>query len=209
MGCPGFLGVRMAYLEPAEYAVYGLSAETADAWVASASAMVDAHCRRSSLLATSYTERLRVRQPWGTVQLSYGPATGVTALQARYAPVRAEGYESALMEYALLFGLPGQWVTVDPTTAVLDTVSGEVQLPRNVLGARFSEAEVTYTAGFAAVPDAVKIAVAQVVRNAQSTPGLNVRSSKLDTLQTQYFSDSLLDSQVQAMLRPYVAERVG
>ena len=36
-----------------------------------------------------------------------------------------------------------------------------------------------------------------------------VKSSKLDTLQTQYFSDSLIDSQVQALLRPYVAERLG
>jgi len=47
------------------------------------------------------------------------------------------------------------------------------------------------------------------VKNAQATPGLNVKSSKMDTLQTQYFSDSLIDSQVQALLRPYVAERLG
>jgi hypothetical protein len=36
-----------------------------------------------------------------------------------------------------------------------------------------------------------------------------VKSSKMDTLQTQYFSGSLIDSQVQALLRPYVAERLG
>jgi hypothetical protein len=47
------------------------------------------------------------------------------------------------------------------------------------------------------------------VKNAQATPGLNVKSSKLDTLQTQYFSDSLIDVQVQALLRPFVAERLG
>jgi hypothetical protein len=68
---------------------------------------------------------------------------------------------------------------------------------------------VTYTAGLTVVPNAIKVACAQVVRNAQSTPGLNVKSSKMDTLQTQYFSDSLIDSQVQALLRPYVAERLG
>jgi len=199
----------MAYLEPSEYVVYGLSADTADAWVAAASAMIDAHCRRCSLLATTYTERLRVSRPWGTVQLSYGPVATVTAVQVRYSPERVERCEGTLFEYALLFGLPGQWVTVDPTTVTLDAVSGELQLPPNLLGVRYSEAEVTYTAGVASVPVPVKIACAQIVKNAQATPGLNVKSSKLDTLQTQYFSDSLIDSQVQAILRPFVTERMG
>ncbi len=198
----------MAYLLPAEYAVYGLSAETADAWVAAASAMMEAFCRRSSLAATSYTERLRVSKPWGVLQLTYGPVSAVTAVQARYSANR-ECREGVLAEYAQVFGLPGQWVTVDPSTVLLDSVTGELRLPPNLMGLRYSEAEVTYTAGLATVPVAVKVACAQIVRNAQTTPGLNVRSSKLDTLQTQYFSDSLLDVQVQAMLRPYVAERMG
>ncbi len=198
----------MAYLLPAEYAVYGLSAETADAWVAAASAMMEAFCRRSSLISTSYTERLRVSRPWGSLQLSYGPVTAVSAVRARYSPDR-ECREGTLAEYALVFGLPGQWVTVDPTTVLLDTVTGELRLPPNLMGMRYSDAEVTYTAGLAVAPVAVKVACAQIVRNAQATPGLNVKSSKLDTLQTQYFSDSLLDAQVQAMLRPFVAERMG
>ena len=198
----------MAYLEPSEYAVYGLSADTADAWVTAASAMVDAHCRRQSLLVETYTERLRVSRPWGTAQLSYGPAVQVTAVKARYTR-QMERREDTLFEYALVFGLPGQWVTVDPTTVTLDTVSGELQMPPNLLGLRYSEAEVTYTAGLAAVPERVKVACAQIVKNAQATPGLNVKSSKLDTLTTQYFSDSLLDSQVQSILRPFVVERMG
>ena len=114
-----------------------------------------------------------------------------------------------LFEYALVFGLPGLWVTVDPTTVTVDSASGELQLPMNLLGLRYSEIEVTYTAGLATAPDALKFACAQIVKNAQATPGLNVKSSKLDTLQTQYFSDSLIDSQVQALLRPFVAERLG
>ncbi len=205
----------MAYLLPAEYPVYGLSADTADAWVAAASAMMEAFCRRNSLGATSYTERLRVSRPWGSVQLTYGPVTAVTAVQARYTPQPSgcvlgdSGAGSGWMDFALTFGLPGQWVTVDPGTALLDTVTGELRLPPNLMGLRYSEAEVTYTAGLATVPVAVKVACAQIVKNAQATPGLNVKSSKLDTLQTQYFSDSLLDVQVQALLRPYVAERMG
>ena len=198
----------MAYLLPAEYAVYGLSADTADAWVSAASAMMEAFCRRSSLVATSYTERLRVSKPWGSLQLTYGPVSAVTAVQARYSPGN-DCRESVLAEYAQVFGLPGQWVTVDPSTVLLDSVTGELRLPPNLMGLRYSEAEVTYTAGVPAAPVALKVACAQIVKNAQATPGLNVKSSKLDTLQTQYFSDSLLDAQVQAMLRPYVAERMG
>ena len=198
----------MAYLEPSEYVVYGLSPDTADAWVAAASAMVDAHCRRGSLLAATYTERLRVKRPWGTTQLSYGPVAQVSAVKARYTP-QLELHQGMLLEYALTFGLPGQWVTLDAATVVLDAVGGEMQLPLNLLGLPYSEVEVTYTAGLATVPDAVKIACAQIVKNAQATPGLNVKSSRLDTLQTQYFSDSLLDVQVKALLRPFVAERMG
>jgi hypothetical protein len=47
------------------------------------------------------------------------------------------------------------------------------------------------------------------VKNAQSTPGLNVKSSKVDTLQLQYFSGSLVDPVVQALLKPWVAVRMG
>ncbi len=198
----------MAYLEPSEYLAFGLSADTSDAWVEAASSMIDAHCRRSSLLAVSYSERLRVSRHTGTAQLSYGPVAQVTAVQARYAP-HAEVRDGLLVEWALAFGSPGQWIALDPTTVFVDSVCGEVRLPWNLLGMRYSEVEVTYTAGLLTVPDGVKFACAQIVKNAQATPGLNVKSSRLDTLQTQYFSDSLMDSQVQALLRPFVAERLG
>ena len=52
-------------------------------------------------------------------------------------------------------------------------------------------------------------ATAQLVKNAQSTPGLNVKTSKLDTMWMQYFSNSLIDAHVQQLLRPYVATRLG
>jgi hypothetical protein len=123
---------------------------------------------------------------------------------------RALGGEAALLSsFAAAFALPGQWVTVDPSTLDVSLPTGEFRFAWNMMGLRYSEAEVTYTAGLATVPNAVKVACAQIVRNAQTTPGLNVKSSKLDTLETQYFSDSLIDSQVQALLRPYVAERLG
>jgi len=203
----------MGYLLPAEYAEFGLSAETADAWVTAASAMMEAYCRRPTLCTASYTERMRVPLGPQTVRLSYSPLVSVDAVQARY--VRPNRHEELYGELALqsifaaAFAVPGQWVTVDPSTLELSLPTGEFRFAWNVMGLRYGEAEVTYTAGLATIPDAVKVACAQVVKNAQATPGFNVKSSKLDTLQTQYFSGSVIDSQVAALLRPYVAERLG
>jgi len=38
---------------------------------------------------------------------------------------------------------------------------------------------------------------------------MNVKSNRIDTMQMEYFSSSLLDEQVQLLLRPYIAERLG
>jgi hypothetical protein len=156
---------------------------------------------------------MRVPVKAQTVRLSYGPLISVDVVRAQYVrPAREHegwGELEMLRSYSGAFDLPGQWVTVDPTTLDVSLPTGEFRFAWNVMGMRYGQAEVTYTAGLTTVPDAVKVACAQIVRNAQATPGMNVKSSKMDTLQTQYFSDSLLDSQVQALLRPYVAERLG
>ena len=203
----------MGYLLPANYEMYGLSADTADAWVTTASAMMDAYCRRPTLMAQSYTERMRIPLRSQTVRLSYGPLISVDGVRAQYARpgYGNDFYGDFVYEtgYAAAFSLPGQWVSVDPTTLWVSLPTGEFRFPWNVMGMRYCEAEVTYTGGLTVVPNAVQVACAQIVRNAQTTPGMNVKSSRMDTLQTQYFSDSLIDSQVQALLQPYVAERLG
>jgi hypothetical protein len=201
----------MGYLLPSDYVAYGLTAETQDAWVTAASSMIEAYCKRPTLMSASYTEFVRVSRHTQRVRLSYGPLISATAVQARYArPSQMFREEQPFAaEFAEVFGLRGQWTTVDPTTLMVNVPLNEFCFPWNVMGIRYAEAEVTYTAGLTTVPDAVKVACAQIVKNAQATPGLNVKSSKMDTLQTQYFSDVLLDTQVKAMLRPYVAERMA
>jgi len=213
---PFFCGkeiATMGYLLPAEYAAYGLSAETGDAWVTAASAMMEAYCRRPSLSTASYTERMRVPREAQTVRLSYTPLMSVDSVRAQYARPEygdeIRGDRVLFSSFAAAFVLPGQWVDIDPATLDISLPTGEFRFAWNVMGLRYAQAEVTYTAGLATIPDAVKVACAQIVKNAQATPGLNVKSNKIDTLQTQYFSDSLIDSQVQALLRPYVAERLG
>lgn len=207
----------MSYLSPTEYVQYGLSADTSDDWVVTASALIDAHCRRPSLAITQYTERMRLTAGAQSVRLSYRPlaaAEGATSplveVRVRYGrPRRGELDDPFRAHVAWAFSLPGSWSILDLSAIDINAAAGEITLPENFFGMRTNEVEVTYTSGLAAISPAIKTACAQVVKNAQATPALNVRSSRIDTLEMQYFSGSLIDASVQALLQPYVAERMG
>lgn len=207
----------MGYLQPTQYASYGLSADVSDDWITVASAMIDAHCRRVSLNPTQYTERLRLVEGSQTARLSYlpllpiAPATSpLVSVQARYGKPRRGQTVYPLQEEVLwAFSLPGSWTTVDPATVDFVAETGELVFPLNIMGLPYNEVEVTYTAGLASIPDAVLSACALIVKNAQATPGMNVKSSKMDTLQMQYFSSSLIDATVRELLAPWVAARMG
>ena len=82
-------------------------------------------------------------------------------------------------------------------------------LPLNALSFAFDELEIVYTAGWATFPDAVKVACAQIAKNAQATPGLNVKKGVMNNMQLWYFADTLLDDTVRELLAPYVAQKVG
>jgi hypothetical protein len=205
------------YLSPNEYIPYGLGADTADDWIGTASALIDAHCRRPSLNITQYTERLRLTVDSSSVRLSYRPlaaadgaASPLVSIRARYSkPRRGELGDPFRTHVALAFGLPGSWSDLDIASVDINTSAGEITLPENIFGMTFNEVEVVYTSGLAVIPPAVKTACAQIVKNAQATPALNVRSSKIDTLEMQYFSGALIDPGTEALLRPYIAEKVG
>jgi len=207
----------MAYLEPADYTNYGLPAATTADWITAATALINSYCRRPDLNVIQYTERLRLTAGAQTVRLSYLPlaalapaSTPFVSIQGRYAnPRRGEAIGRELFEAAYAFALPGTWVAIDPNTIDFDSNTGEITLPWNLLGLQYNEVAVTYTAGLAVIGDDIKTACAQIVRNAQSTPALNASKTKIDTMQMQYFSSSLVDETVQTWLRPYVANRLG
>jgi hypothetical protein len=207
----------MAYLQPADYPNYGLPASTSADWITAATALINSYCRRPDLNVTEYTERLRITRDAQAVRLSYLPLTPlgdavspIVSIQGRYArPRRGELVDNPLIDAAWAFSLPGQWTTIDPASIDVDPNTGELILPQNLFGLPYNELSVTYTAGLSQIGDDIKSACAQIVRNAQSTPALNARASKIDTMQMQYFSSSLLDDTVKQWLRPYVATRVG
>ncbi|WP_353064633.1 hypothetical protein RBB77_02555 [Tunturibacter psychrotolerans] len=207
----------MGYLLPTEYVQYGLTAETTDDWVTMASALMESYCRRPSLLVTQYVERMRLTDGAQTVRLSYRPlaaavgaASALVGVRVRFArPRRGELPDLFHEEIARAFSVPGSWSVLDVTTVDVNQTTAELTFPRNFLGIDYNEVAVTYTSGLVTVPDAVKVACVQIVKNAQATPAMNVKSSKMDTMQMQYFSGSLIDPQVQLLLKPYVAERLG
>lgn len=209
----------MNYVSPSEYEMYGLEATTPAAYVAAASALVEAHCRRPTLAVGQYAERVRMMVGSNTVRLSYLPlvavapaASPIVAARARFAlPRRGErDLTDELAEaVALAFALPGTWTNLDLNGIECEPDTGELTFAINVLGIPFNEVEITYNAGFSTIPDVVKFACAQLVRNAQATPALNVRAENLDRMHLEYFSESLLDETVRRLLAPFVAQKVG
>ncbi len=207
----------MAYLQPADYPNYGLPAGTTADWITAATALINSYCRRPDLNVIQYTERIRLTSGSQTVRLSYLPlspigtaTTAIVSIEGRYAkPRRGEIPDGPLLDIVWAFSIPGQWTSIDPNSVDYEPNTGELTLPWNMLGLPYNEVAVTYTAGLAVIGDDVKTACAQIVRNAQSTPALNASKTKIDTMQMQYFSSSLVDETVQVWLRPYVANRLG
>ncbi len=207
----------MGYLLPTDYATYGLPADTTDDWITMASALIDSYCKRSSLDPTQYEERMRITAHAQTVRLSYLPLVAVApntspliSVQARYIrPRRGEIIDPAYEQIAWVFGLPGSWATLNIADVDFVPNTGELTFPVNILGLPYNEVDVVYTAGLSTIPYTVQVACAQIVKNAQTTPGLNVKSSRIDTMQMSYFSNSLIDPQVAALLQPYVATMLG
>ena len=209
--------MTMGYLQPTDYESFGLASDTTDDWITVASALIDSHCRRISLNPTQYVERLRLTEGSQTVRLSYLPLSPIAPatspfvnIQARYArPRRGETIYPLQEQIAWAFALPGAWTQVDPSTVDFVPHTGELIFPMNILGLPYNEVQVTYTAGLNTTPNAVMAACALIVKNAQATPGLNVKSSKIDTMQMEYFSNTLIDNTVQGLLKPWVANRLG
>ncbi|SRR5579883_260608 len=205
----------MNYLDSSEYETYGLEPTTLASWISAASALMEAHCRRPTLGVAQYKERLRLH---GThrIRLSYlplspvPPATSpVIAARGRYGSARKGEGVDLLAELAHVFALPGTWSTLDVNAIDFDAGTGELSLPLLPLALPYDEVEITYNAGFATIPGALKHACAQIVKNAQATPALNVKRQTISSAALEYFAPSLIDDTVREFLARYVAQKVA
>jgi hypothetical protein len=207
----------MAYLTGDEYELFGLEATTPDSLVSAASDLIDAHCRRNGFGIAQYVERFRVGRS-RTVRLSYlplaatnGALSPIVQARGRFARLRGDWMTDAALaqEVAQVFATPNLWFDVPVTSLDVDNGSGEVILYSGPLSPALSDLEVSYTAGYSAVPEAVQQACAKLVKNALATPALNVSRQRIDTMYLQYFADTLIDADVRRLLAPYVAQRLA
>jgi len=205
----------MAYLSAYEYKLYGLEDTTPDSLVNAASDLIDGHCRRSGFGIAQYMERFRVGRS-GIVRLTYLPvasADGVSSpillVRGRYLRSRGWGESELAAEIAGTFATPNTWVNVNPASLDVDAMSGEVIVLGGLLSPAMGDLEVTYTAGYTTIPEAVKQACAKLTQNALATPALNVSKQRIDRMYLEYFADSLIDADVKRLLAPFVAQRLA
>lgn len=203
------------YLTTAELPPFGLSATTDPAFIRVASDLVDSFCQRSSLLVTEYSERTRLpdgvpvtRATFTPLAIPGGAQTPFVLIRVRHGVPRGPN-AGTLAEMIAPFGGPPAWIELDPLKVDYNAVTGEIWLPASLFGGDYTDAELTYTAGFVEVPEAVKLACAQIIRNVESHPAANVQTALLDRLQLEYFAGSLLDDDVRRLLAPFVALRLN
>lgn len=203
------------YLTTAEFSAYGLADSTDPALIRVASDLVDAFCQRASLLVTQYTERNRLPDGLPVTRATYTPLAIAQGEQTPFLSVRARhgiprGPNAlTLAEMVAPFGGPPAWIDLDATKVEYDAATGELWLPAGIFGVPFTDVELTYTAGYEQVPEGVKLACAEIIRNIESHPAANVRSARLDPLELEYFAGSLLDEDVRRLLAPFVTVRLN
>jgi hypothetical protein len=203
------------YITTADFPALGLADSTDPALIRVASDLVDAFCQRPSLFVTQYTERNKLPQGRPVTRVTYTPLAAAQGATSPFIGVRVRialprGPNAAtLAEMLAPFGGPPAWVDLDASQVDYNAATGEIWLPAGLFGNSYSEAELTYTAGYTEAPDSVKLACAQMIRNIESHPAANVRAAQLDQLQLEYFTGSLLDDDVRRLLAPFVAVRLN
>ncbi len=207
----------MAYLSEDEYKLYGLEAATSDSLVNAASDLIDAHCRRSGFGIVQYMERFRLGRS-GVVRLTFLPLASADGVSSPIVQVRGRylrnsqrwaGASELATEITGMFATPNTWVVISAAGMDVDATSGEVIVRGGLLSPALGDLEVTYTAGYTTVPEAVKHACAKLTQNARATPALNVSKQRIDRMYLEYFADSLIDADVKRLLAPFVAQRLA
>lgn len=200
----------MGYLTAAELAIYAPEADVTGKesfYIARASALIDRHCKRSIGVAT-YTERMNLTS--GRSHLSYLPVVSLTSAKARYDVARSSIYCSS----------PGvtEWETVDTDDIDIDLSTGVFILPyatgsislalscASLFNTPYNEAELVYTAGYAATPENVKIACGLIITNMSIRVNPMAVSEQMPNgLKTTYKDSDFITPETRELLSKYVA----
>jgi hypothetical protein len=164
-----------------------------------ASSIIDGYCKRS-LAVTSYTERVPLTdyQNMNSYQrghLSYYPVIDVTLVKGRPLYNALTGN---------IFGPPPFEPINDLSILDIDKNIGNFICGFNIFGVPYSELEVTYTSGWATIPDAVKTACGMIITQLANNANPNVKTKKDFDFSIEYFGSSMISSEISDLLSPYI-----
>jgi len=170
-----------------------------DSLILRASAIIDGYCKRS-LDVTSYTERVPLTDyhnmnSYQRGHLSYYPVIDVTDLKGRplYNVITGN-----------IFGPPPFVPITDLSILNIDKNLGTFICGFNMFGVPYTELEVTYTSGWATIPDAVKVSCGMIVAQLASNANSNVKTKKDFDFSIEYFGNSMITPEIAGLLSPYV-----
>jgi hypothetical protein len=158
-----------------------------------ASSIIDGYCKRE-LAVKSYTERVPLTdQQRG--HLSYFPVIAITALKGR-------------PRYGLtgsnIFGPPQLEPITDLTILDCDHNIGSLWCGSSIFGSAYSELEVTYTSGWAMIPDNVKVACGMIIDQLVNSNNSNVKTKKDFDFSIEYFGNKMITPEIGDLLSGYV-----
>ena len=164
-----------------------------------ASAIIDGYCKRK-ITVESYTERIPLtdRNDWEQGQrghLSYYPAVEVTALKGR-----PKYYLTGIN----FFGPPTFEDITDLTILDVNPNTGAVWCGYSIFGVPYTELEVTYTSGWATIPDNVKVACGMIIDQLSTAANPNVKAKKDFDSSIEYFGNSRITPEIANLLSEYV-----
>ncbi|MBU6429089.1 MAG: hypothetical protein KGR26_08780 [Cyanobacteria bacterium REEB65] len=210
--------VTTPYIEPVDYAAWGLSASLDPSLVLRATVLINRYCHRPQGLGpVSYSEQIRLPFGRNRVLLSYRPVIGLVAAQGRYGyPRRSEMLDQVIPGAAILLlttelGGPPVWEAIDISVIAIDQFSntGEIWLPAGILLYHYTDIQITYTAGLQpqdARMDDIRQACANValaIQQRLETGGTGTKSAKGGDRSIDYWSASLIDRDTRLILDPY------
>lgn len=196
------------YLTIEELATYAPDAtiETGkeQSFIDRASVLIDEYLHRS-IGVNTYTERMSLTS--GGSHLTYLPVVSLTSIKARH-DIRNDPQVSYL-------GTQATWEDIDIATVdllkdtgifyILQTTLSISTFLSSVMG-NYTEAEITYVAGYAVTPEAVKQACGQLITNMSMRPNpMTVAEQLPNGLRTSYGSTSLITPEIAELLGGFVA----
>lgn len=175
---------------------------------------INAHAPSATLEAGLVISEQRY-MPKGRPVIMIGrtPVMRIISGIGRYAyPRRGDAMGSNTDDFNLLatftqFGGPPQWEVFDTTQNTgVDARTGQVWVPAGIMLAYYTEVKLRYVAGFqsSAIPSAIKLACAKLVRALGNDPGLGpAKSYRAGDTAVQMFADTMISGDMVDALRPY------